>query len=63
MIIDSRRWMNYAIEISKRSSSGGLLVGAALVPKENELICSAFSGEKMLTPGTPFCCRRYINMT
>lgn len=45
MNIDVDHWMRYSIEISKKRMTLGLKVGAVLVSQDNELLCSAFSGE------------------
>ncbi|EAE1300593.1 class I SAM-dependent methyltransferase [Listeria monocytogenes] len=45
MKLDIRRWMDYSIDISKRACQTELRVGVVLVSEQNELICSAFSGE------------------
>ncbi|EAG9428385.1 methyltransferase domain-containing protein [Listeria monocytogenes] len=45
MKLDSQRWMDYSIDISKKACQAELRVGAVLVSEQNELICSAFSGE------------------
>lgn len=41
----SMYWMNYSINISKEASHSSLHVGAVLVSENNELVCSAFTGE------------------
>lgn len=41
----SMYWMNYSINISKEVSHSSLHVGVALVSENNELVCSAFTGE------------------
>lgn len=41
----SMYWMNYSINISKEASYSSLHVGVVLVSENNELICSAFTGE------------------
>lgn len=38
-------WMNYSINISKKVSHSILHVGVVLVSENNELVCSAFTGE------------------
>ena len=38
-------WMNYSIDISKKASQSSLHVGVVLVSENNELVCSAFTGE------------------
>lgn len=38
-------WMNYSINISKKASHSRLHVGVVLVSENNELVCSAFTGE------------------
>ena len=45
MNIDVDHWMRYSIEISKKRMTLGLKVGAVLVSQDNEVLCSAFSGE------------------
>lgn len=42
----SEYWMNYSINISKGAAQSNLHVGVILVSENNELICSAFAGEK-----------------
>lgn len=39
-------WMNYSINISKEACHSNLHVGVVLVSENNELLCSAFAGEK-----------------
>ncbi|MDR1494413.1 MAG: hypothetical protein LBI29_00010 [Rickettsiales bacterium] len=39
-------WMNYSIDISKKTSQSELRVGVVLVSEHNELICYAFVGEE-----------------
>ena len=41
----SMYWMNYSINISKEASHSSLQVGVVLVSENNELVCSAFTGE------------------
>lgn len=38
-------WMNYSINISKEAYYSSLHVGVVLVSENNELVCSAFTGE------------------
>ena len=38
-------WMNYSINISKGAPHSNLRVGVVLVSENNELVCSAFTGE------------------
>lgn len=40
------QWMNYSIDIAMYTPGSGLRVGAVLVSSHNELICSAYAGEK-----------------
>ncbi len=40
------QWMNYSINIADQSSDSGLRVGSVLVSDHNELLCSAYMGEK-----------------
>ncbi len=39
-------WMNYSIKISKEACHSNLYVGVVLVSENNELLCSAFAGER-----------------
>lgn len=39
-------WMKYSINISKETCQSNLHVGIVLVSENNELLCSAFAGEK-----------------
>lgn len=41
----SEYWMNYSIDISQKASHSILHVGVVLVSENNELVCSAFTGE------------------
>lgn len=45
MISNNMHWMDYSINIAKKTSYSKLHVGVVLVSDYNELICSAFSGE------------------
>lgn len=45
MKLNSRRWMDLSINLSKNNKSTKLKVGSVLVSSNNELICSAFTGE------------------
>lgn len=43
---DDIEWMNYSISISEQGVCSHLRVGAVLVSKKGELICSAFAGQE-----------------
>lgn len=49
MNLNSEYWMNYSIDISKKTSDSELHVGVVLVSECNELLCSAFNGEEPST--------------
>lgn len=45
-MLNNLYWMKYSIDISKKVSQSTFKTGAVLVSKQNELICSAFTGEE-----------------
>lgn len=45
-MLNNLHWMKYSIDISKKVSQSTFKTGAVLVSKQNELICSAFTGEE-----------------
>ena len=50
MNVNNEHWMSYSIDLAYKAICSGLHVGAVLVSAQDELLCSAYSGEETDMP-------------